>query len=378
MLGVLLLFNITCTEPFEFESKDFENILVIEGTITDELSTKEILLSRTSANLGEDINKEGGAQVIVEDNLGNVFRYEEEGETGKYISQTEFEALAGRTYFLKITTSDGNSYTSSSVSLPPEAQIKDLKAIRTTKEGVDGVSILVSSQGANGESGFYKYNYEETYRIISFFNPSKELIVVSEDPPELELIDKTQEERVCYNTISSNSIFVASSDGSRDNEINNFELRFINKLDKIVTSRYSILVKQFSQSRDANTFYENLKEFSSLENLFSQTQPGFITGNIKSDIEPDQKVLGFFEVASVSSKRIFFSFNDVFGPEPRFFPQCDIIEPTPTGINLFRVINNGTFKYVSETPGGAPILAPAACSDCTILGSNIVPNFWED
>ncbi|QLG46822.1 DUF4249 domain-containing protein [Costertonia aggregata] len=369
--------NITCTEPFEFEPEDFENILVVEGNITDEFSTKEITLSRTFDS-DETQRPENGAQVTVEDDIGNVFNFQEQGTTGKYLSQIDFEPLPDRTYILRITTSSGNSYSSAAVSLPPKAEIQDLKAVKTTQDGVEGVSILVSSQGVDGMSGFYRYTYEETYRIVSFFNPTKELVVVSEDPPELELVDKTREERICYKTVASNAVFTANSDSFGANSVDNFQLRFIERLDRIVTSRYSILVRQFSQSREANTFYENLKEFSSLENLFSQTQPGFITGNVSSDDNPNEKVLGFFETTRVSSRRIFFSFSDIFGNGVRFLPDCEIIEPSPTGIDLFRVIKNGTFKYVSETVGGAPLVAPTACSDCTVLGSNIVPLFWED
>ena len=36
-----------CVEPFEFNQETFESALVIEATITNELKTHEITLSRT-------------------------------------------------------------------------------------------------------------------------------------------------------------------------------------------------------------------------------------------------------------------------------------------------------------------------------------------
>ena len=373
----MLFLNFTCTEPFDFETTGLESILVVEGNITDEVNTQEISLSRAHES-GQGPIAESEAMVTVEDNQGNSFQFEELANTGKYRSLVDFGAVSGREYTLKIKTVSGESYTSVSVLLPPTADIKELKAERTTKSGIDGVAIQVSSQGNNGEPGFFRYTYEETYRIVSFYITTRELIIVSENPPELELVEKTREERICYNTINSNEILVASAQDLNENVVNDFQLRFIDRLSRLVTSRYSIQVTQFAQTREANSYYQNLKEFSSLENLFSQTQPGFIPSNVSSDTNVDEKVLGFFEVTAVSRARIFFNFQDVFGNSSRFLPDCDILEPTPTGSDLFSIIRIGSFKYAGETDSGAPLVAPASCVDCTILGSNVVPDFWID
>ncbi|MDB4292283.1 DUF4249 domain-containing protein [Maribacter sp.] len=375
-IALLLFLNATCTETFEFEAEEFENILVIEGNITDEVGPKEIRLSRTFLS-GEESITESGAQVVVEDDQGVAYTFQEQ-EPGRYISELEFGASAGRSYTLKLNTTDGDSYSSSPVSLPASARIERLEAVRTTKDGEDGVAIVVNSAGDNAEPSFYRYAYEETYKIVTFYNPSKELLVVSESPPVIEIVDKTREEQICFKTILSNSIAIANSSNFEENSISDFQIRFIKRLSRLVTDRYSILVTQFSQSREANTFYKNLKEFSSIESLFSQTQPGFITSNISSEADPDEKVLGFFEITSVSSQRIFFDFQDIFGNATRFFPDCDILDPSPSDADLVKLLNDGTFDYASELPSGAPLVAPIACVDCNVLGTNVVPDFWED
>jgi len=76
-------------------------------------------------------------------------------------------------------------------------------------------------------------------------------------------------------------------------------------------NRYSIFVKQYVQNFAAHTFYQTLKDISGSESILSQTQPGFFAGNIKSDDNPNEKVIGFFDVSSVSNKRIFFNFSDL-------------------------------------------------------------------
>jgi hypothetical protein len=55
-----------------------------------------------------------------------------------------------------------------------------------------------------------------------------------------------------------------------------------------------------------------LKELSGSDGILSQNQPGFFFGNIKSVENPNEKVIGYFEVSSVSSQRIFFNYEDVF------------------------------------------------------------------
>src|SRR5690606_31428538 len=82
--------------------------------------------------------------------------------------------------------------------------------------------------------------------------------------------------------------------------------------DRRVAHRYSILVKQYAQTSVSYEFYRTLKNFSSSSNLFSQVQPGLIVGNIDHIGTGNVKVIGLFEVVSVSSRRLFVSFEEIF------------------------------------------------------------------
>ncbi|WP_350285655.1 DUF4249 domain-containing protein [uncultured Croceitalea sp.] len=381
--SVLLIFvgicTVTCTEPFEVELDDFENILVIEASITDEMKRQEIFISRTYTT-DEEVVQESGAIVNVSDDVGNTYTFQENG-AGLYVSSTEFAALSGRNYRLQIETADGRSYSSSTAALPPSGQIDEVKAMRTTnKGGVDGVAILVSGSAEGEETAFFRYKFEETYRIVSFYNPQDDLVIVSENPPELELMNKTREERICYNTLFSNKILIADSDNFSANRVVDFQIRFIERLDRIVVSRYSILAIQFTQSEEANVFYKTLQEFSGNTSLFLQTQPGFLAGNVSSENDEDEKVLGLFEVTSVSTKRLFFSFNEIFGiEETRFSPECSTV--AGFGLSnpiLFDRIKSGRWKYINEDPPNVYNVAQVQCVDCNVLGTNVVPDFWED
>ena len=110
--------------------------------------------------------------------------------------------------------------------------------------------------------------------------------------------------------------------------------------------------------------------------------------------------LGYFEVASVSQKRIFFNYEDLFPGEPlppypiscesfgnpRLFPNgytcfavgdCEgnCVSPLIDQINSEKVVYAG----IREGDMLAPYYTwPSPCGDCKALGSNMAPEFWTE
>ena len=167
----LLILNITlisCVEVIDFNSdtETFESALVIEATITNELKQQEIILSRSYEFEAEEPNPESGATVLIESNQGT-FSFEET-EPGRYLSLTSFAAQHNVDYIIKISTSSGRSYMSTPVQLTQEASIDNLYAVRETNNaGINGISIYIDSFDPSGNSKYYRYEYEETYKIIA-------------------------------------------------------------------------------------------------------------------------------------------------------------------------------------------------------------------
>ena len=162
-------------------------------------------------------------------------------------------------------------------------------------------------------------------------------MVTSVNPPALEVVPKTIQDRICYQTQGSQEIIITSSENLSSNRIEDFEVNFIPNDDFVLRSRYSILVNQYVQSATAQSFYEDLREFSNITTLFAQTQPGFVKGNINLDGPTGERVLGLFEVASVSSQRIFVDREDFFSDtRPSFLIGCQDLEFGPTDPLLFQ------------------------------------------
>ena len=393
---ILVILLSGCIEEFVPENLTFENLLVVEATVTDEFKKQEIHLSRTFTFDGEQ-QFETGAQVqLIDENL-NEFNFEETAP-GTYTSINDFAIQSNTAYTLKIRTNNNEQYESTPILLPSNAGgITEISYARSTNSNnVPGLDIFVDSFDPTGNSKYYRYEYEETYRIVPPWWRPLEIIVVSDTPPfEVATQPRSQEERACFNTLFSKGIIQTQTNSLSEDRITKFPVKFIPGDTSIVRDRYSILIKQYVQTLEAYTYYNTLNDFSSSESVFSENQPGFLNGNIFSVNNNDEKVLGFFEVASVSSKRIFFNFEDVFPDlvRPPYFSECAEFEtPFLTDPNdpqfspLIEKIKNNEIEYVEDNTDffgniieNQPyFVINRPCGDCTVFGSNNKPDFWID
>ena len=396
-VGLFLLALNSCTEPFEFDDKPiFESALVIEARITDENSTQNILISRSFPLDTVITSVELGANVQITDDTGQTFNFEDMGN-GNYNSSLPFAAEQDRFYTLSITTLDGGSYISEPSRIRSKSNIEEIFAVREFKDDLDeGVFIYLNSFDPTNNGNYYLYEYEETYKIITpLSSRGFEAYVVSPVPtPAVDYRLSNEVSAICYSTDISKKIIQTSTIELGEDRVNRFPIRFINRENYILSHRYSILVKQYVQSKEAYTYYKTLNTFSNSESLFSQIQTGFLEGNIRSQQNSSEKVIGFFEVNSVSEKRLFFNYEDLFPGEeiPNYIIDCSIVSPPLVneagGSPLISLIDTNAADFFSVYDGdenslnldifGPFLMTPAGCGDCTRFSSKIVPEFWEE
>ncbi len=394
---ILVLTNNSCIEPIEIKTITFDDALVIEATITDEFKFQEISLTRTYRFEEDGPLTESNAEVKIIDDLQNIYTFQEI-IPGTYISSTKFSAKPNVNYQLQINTNNGRSYSSREAQLTATAQIDSVISYQDVNDdGVTGISIGVNSFNPLGNSQYYRFEYEETYKIIAQYWVAYEAVVISDSSPyQVDIVLKTNmNDQICYDTNFSQGTIQTETTSFSEDRITNFLVRFIPENDKIINHRYSILVKQYVQSQEAYTFYKILEELSSSDNLFSQIQPGFLEGNLFSNDNIEEKVIGFFEVSSVSTKRHFLNRIDIlqtsFRPLDCDFRAPEFELPFSGGSPLVELLLSGGFKYYEDLDPLAPppppsgvvgngpyIIVETKCADCTVLGSNIVPDFWID
>jgi len=376
ILFIFFAFFTSCIEEITLETKTtFNSLLVIEGTLTNVLKPQTIKLSRSFKLETDGPSPVSNASVMVFDELGNTFTFIET-DSGTYHSIQQFAAEPNISYTLEVIV-EGVTYISSQESFSQPTSIDDLIAERSFNENSnEGVSILLNSFDPTGDSKFYRFTFEETYKVIAPKYSPLDLI-----PGTLALVPKEEQQQICYATDISNSIIQQTTTPFNEDRLTNFKVRFINRDNAIISHRYSILVTQYVQSAKGHQFYKTLSQLSSEGSLFSQLQPGFLEGNItSSNTDMNEDVIGYFEVSPVDSKRIFFNYTDLFPNEllPPYFISCT--EFAPKGFALSSALEQG-FKYFrdNEVPldhEGFYFLVPPACGNCTVLGSNEIPSFW--
>ncbi|MFC7774284.1 DUF4249 domain-containing protein [Flavobacterium sp. GCM10027622] len=404
ILSLLLLLIYGCTEPYGLQTETFESAIVVEATLTDEYKHQEIKLSRTYRLEEDGPDIEVGAVVYVTDSNGNQYNFTGSGD--KYVSQQAFAAVPDVNYQLHIITADGKTYTSSNEKINSLTNIDDVTVTEgLNNNGERGVQILVNSTKTTTNNEYYRYYYEETHKVIApQWIPERGVAFYYDPPPafspiigEVHVEPWPYEAKTCYSTAKSQEILISNTALNSTNNTVDL-IRFIKVDDYKIANRYSIKVTMYNESQESYNFYDALKKISSTGSLLSQNQPGFFSGNIKNQANPTEKVIGFFDVAHISTQRIFFNFETIFpnDPKPPYPYDCP-------PINAFNELEY-TFNMCFSFPGTSSdcqgefilntldlriktlykfgrdkiMLVNSQCGDCTIFSSNVRPTFWVD
>ncbi|WP_159019152.1 DUF4249 domain-containing protein [Algibacter sp. L3A6] len=401
LFGLCAIFN--CTEQIALSTENFEDLLVVEATITDEFKTQEIKITHTYLLESDAPIIDAGAVVQVQ-TANAIYNFHHVGN-GVFYSDQEFQALDGETYQLLITTSDGEKYSSNPEELASKAGIENLYAERMSIGEEEGIQVFVDTNNDLNGANFFRYEYEETYKIVPEYYRVNDAVISNivwngrnetdsgEDRTyDIDFVDRPENQGSCYGANTSNEIIITNINSLSESRITRFPIKFISSTSSSLRDRYSILVKQYVQSATANTFYKILKELGgSSESVFVTNQPGFVQGNIFSQQNIENKVVGFFDVSTVTSKRIYFNYFDFDLVLPPYYFNCEIIELDyqkkgrlipPQEDERSRLLellteNNPPFKYVSRSEDVYQIVK-SECGDCSTFASNIKPEFWED
>ena len=379
--GVLLIFFstllISCVESFELSSETPEATMVIESVITDELKHQQVKLALAGPLNSEESIFETKASVNVLSSTGEIYTFKEDS-AGYYSSVDQFRVEANQSYHLEVQTNDGSTYRSTGRQMVEISDPIQIVAQRQENEEQVGAAIYAINNSGS-ENRYYKYTFEETYKIEATYVASLKF-----GNSVLDLVPVEEEQRICYASNRSQEILLNNFEYLENDRTNQFLIQFIPNNDRRLFERYSIYVNRLSISPDAYRFFRILRESSIAENIFSQRQLGFIEGNITSVNDPDENVVGFFEVASHSSQRIFFNYTDLFNASerPSVFEGCEVTRPPLT--EVVSDYENGQIQFLSmPTEDGNPDegdgpyrVVPIECVDCRELGSNEQPDFW--
>lgn len=371
-----LLLLLGCRDPFEPEivAQDLA-LMVVEGYVEVD-GESEIILSRTSTVKDTSaVRMITGARVFVSPESGSSFwDFDElEERKGHYTFTGSFDP--NQNYFLNIWLSNGEMYQSELLRPVITPEIAELGWLRDD----NGVEIFVSTQGG-ADAKYFLWSFNEDW----IFNAGLASFLIFEDST---VRNRREEERIdrCWDATRQPRIVLQNSARFEGNLIVERELVRIPPLSEKLQRRYSIEVIQRAIDQEAFDFWEILRKNSDdIGGIFSPL-PSLIGGNINAVGENNtENVIGHVSMGRSARKRIYINTEDVFPwrveiPEYEF---CNLSQDTiPVNLASTR------FRSGAEVPARevyADIFligyrsGSRQCVDCTLRGSNVKPDFWED
>ena len=383
----VLICLVSCLEPFEPDVSDqSESLLVVDGIITNGFGPYIVKLTKSSS-LKEMNTVVTGANVSIEEMNGPT-NLMVEASPGVYETNT-LQGSVGKSYRLLINY-QGQQYQSSWETIlnsPPIDSVYYQVGTRpTTDKDIDivGVEFFVDNHGPEVGTRYFRYEYEETWRIgvsypANFDYLGDDLIQTTTNPLF-----------TCWKNGNSNSINIATTTGLVQNVLSGHSLGFIARDDERYTERYSMLVKQFALEEEEYLFWKSLKESNEeLGSLFDK-QPANVVSNVTNINNPAEIVLGYFSASGFQEVRIYIHHTEV-PTALSLRPSCGQLDSlykaelgTEYETTIFRRIANGSFFFDLIVPDLSPnvigvMLSPPRCTDCTSKGGDLnKPEFWDE
>jgi len=361
--------------------------LVVEGVINSGADSTTIKLSRT-VKLSSQItnNPVTGAVVAV--------------QSDKSISYPLTQTVPGTYTCAGLNLNSSHQYRLS-INTGSEQYLSDYVPVLNSPP-IDTVGFTISSGGINIYNNthdptntvkYYRWDYQETWlyhpAYQSLYYWATDTILPRTVLNETQVYD-------CYPSDSSSNIILNSSAKLSQGVILNNPIAFVPSTSIKIASEYSIFVRQYALTGLAYDFWQNLK--TNTENLGSifDAQPSEVPGNIHSVSNPAEPVIGYVSVGSVSTKRLFIKnqqlpawqptpvfscFDTVFYYSIRAFKD----EPTPNQVDYnFGFYTNGSYTWIPIEGVGHPGSPPTGytastpqCTECTFVGTNVEPAFWQ-
>ena len=318
-LGAFLL-N-ACITPFETELENQVVTLIADGELTDEKGPYNVFL--TSSETFNLPPKVSGATVWITDDANQRLDLEEISE-GKYQSDSNssFIGTVGRAYILHIEV-DGHSIESEPEKLVPTPPITAMRVEADEQIFISdlgneivtpGFQVFVDTETLGGTGTYLKWDYRGVYvvktpaptipRALACFIPD-------EDPTE--------------------NLNVFGVETNQKQPILGIPMKFFTPTVKFDTI-YFFVLKQFSLNRDAFEFWNAVQlQRKSTGSIFDPV-PGTIEGNMRDINDPENLVLGYFTVSSVTEEQLSITRLELeqFGLQFKVpFPECFQFSPNP-------------------------------------------------
>ena len=373
-IALLFIFSLVifsrCKIPFAPEFvKDISNIIAIEGNISIGYWTK-IYIS-TAIPLSSE-RKEliylTDAYVSIEDNAGNrygsVLRYDD--SKNPYFEIDSRYISASNKYRL-VVYYNNNEYATDFLPVMQSPQIKDITF--SVEPDRKAVYFYVSAEGAEDQSRYYKWHYEEDWEFTATYKANAEYDIESE-----EIIDLNDynHKYYCWNKGVSSDIIIATSKDLSRNVIHEHKINTILKNDMRISRLYRIRLYQMAISEAEYRYLYNVRKNSEEVGGIFGPQPSEMSGNIKCINDSNIEVLGYISCSTVSIMTKYFTSNEIGIYEN--IMVCSSIKNFENYSDASMVFAG--YQIYIAYPDEPIRWTENRCVDCRVYGTKNKPAFW--
>jgi len=348
--------------------------LVVDGFIANGNDSTIIRLSRTTP-ISDSIFSapELGAQVSVAGDQGDVYFLTDAGNGNYYIPSLTLKSA--EKYKLRIATTNGKTYESEPQEPRATPPIDSLSWDQATPSP-GAVNIYVTTHDPQNNTRYYKWDYIETWKYTSKFQS-----ILEYTSNGLIIRPTADDIFTCWRTKTSSDILINSSEKLEDDVIFKSLLVHIVAPDDRLTTKYSLLVKQYAIDKNAFTYYRQLQNNSqNLGSIFGTT-PSQLKGNIHNVNDASEVVIGYINAGSISQQRIFIDFSqlNLWPPTSTYYANCELVL---LGLNEYQFyLTQGSYlPLYYKSSNGRPVglwVGSPDCVDCRLHGgTNTKPSFW--
>jgi len=376
LVKTLLLITILsygCKEEFQIDSIQFDDLLVVEGFITNQPGPYTIKIS-TSAHVDNPAKYPKTNCIInIQDDQG----YSEklmEIEPGVY-NTDKIQGEIGKSYKISIVTPDNKEYESEFQEMLTPVEIDTIFANLEYHDSDEnsfknpGYQFYVNTKQSTQSENYYLWTLNETYEYTVDYTVFDVTQITDNNARFIR--DFTPLFR-CWKTNDVKKIYTAESANLTSSLISNKSLHFVNAETKKLSHRYSLLLKQYTIDNTSYNFWKGIENQISGENFLFLTQPYNIKGGIVNINDSKEIVLGHFTVASVDEKRSFVNKPDVSFSYEICWVYLDKID-------WGKAADENNLVYLVKTHNDLVGAIKPHCLDCRFEGGDInKPDFWID
>lgn len=263
---IAILFLISCERVVIIELPPEQNLLVVEGFISDLVEKQQIRLSRSNSFLGPQVVSIENAVVTVDVRNQNTLTFSHE-QNGNYFSNSSFAGISGQAYRTTIVLEEGDLIRSEWTTMPVKTEIELLSSDDFEENDLDntGQTKTIYFPRVTARDSI---DFENFYRWVLYRNDSQ--ITVPESI-----------------TIQNDRFF----DG-------NFIPNLFDQFEYDIGDEMK--VELHSIERSTFDYLSLLKSQITSLGGSTGTTPASVRGNISNLSNPNELVLGYFGTKAVS------------------------------------------------------------------------------